>query len=66
MEWNIAFDHDQFWVDKVERAVSAYSGYAQYLYDYELYLLDIENYKEGLEPIIEDLIIYDYIEVEKP
>ena len=41
MEWNIAFDHDEFWVGKVERAVSAYSGYAQYLYDYELYLLDI-------------------------
>ena len=28
MEWNIAFDHDEFWVGKVERAVSAYSGYA--------------------------------------
>ena len=34
MEFNIGFDHDEFWTDKVEKAVKAYQGYAQYLYEY--------------------------------
>jgi hypothetical protein len=37
-----------------------------YLYDYQVYLTDIDNFKEGLAPIIEDVIIYDYIEDLKP
>ena len=62
VEWNIAFDHDDFWQNKVSSSVEAYREFAQYLYDYEIYLIDIANFKDTLEPVIEDLIIYDYID----
>ena len=32
------------------------------MYDYELYLIDVANFRDTLEPVIEDIIIYDYID----
>lgn len=62
MEWNIGFDHDEFWNDKVAVAVKSYQKHAKYLYDYELYLIDIKNYKDALAPVIEEEIVFEYIE----
>lgn len=37
-----------------------------YLYEYEVYLIEIKNYKDALQPIIQDVIIYEYIQSETP
>ena len=64
MDYNIGFNHTEFWIDGVQKVVEAYQKWARYLYDYELYKIEVQNKKDTFvpEPVFEDEIIYEYIE----